>query len=139
MTVQERKRRAVILAVTYFGLLVLMIFGAGYGELSPREWVIGVVACTFALIVALRMIRRSQGPSKAEPNLDEATRKGISRRIRRNKVLVVSLAAVFPIGVIDGVSQRAWLPTLAGAGVSVFLMLVAARDIRRDRKSLSRQ
>jgi hypothetical protein len=41
------------------------------------------------------------------------------------------LAVCLPIGIVNGVAHRAWLPTLIGVGMNLLLMYAAMLEIRR--------
>ena len=70
-------------------------------------------------------------------------RRGRSRRrrivheMRKRQAWLIVLAILFPVGFADGVAHHAWLPTSAGAGVSLLIIWAIAVEIRRQRKRLS--
>ena len=74
--------------------------------------------------------------AQPEPELNEAQRKLVSRDIRKWKVWVGVLLVSLPIGIASGVEQCAWLPTLAGIGLSLSLMFAAIVEIRRLQRRL---
>lgn len=71
-----------------------------------------------------------------ETELSEAQRKLMLRNIRKWKVWVGVLLVSLPVGITSGVEQRAWLPTLAGIGLSLSLMFAAIVEIRRLQRRL---
>jgi hypothetical protein len=81
--------------------------------------------------------------SSAEPAiaLDDDTRRRILRGIWVRKVWIGVLALLLPLGIANGVAQRAWLPTLVGVGVNLLWMYGSALAIRRlrERINLSRE
>jgi hypothetical protein len=75
------------------------------------------------------------GPVPNVP-LDDAARKRILRRIRRLKIWIAVLMIIFPFGIANGAKQHAWLPTLAGAMISLLWMYVSFQQIEFLRKKL---
>jgi hypothetical protein len=122
--------------IVIFGPWALLFLGFVYGILSPREWAFGMIVW-FAALLLLAIVRkrttRETLSSSAEPAivLDDRARRRILQRIWMNKVWIGVLALCLPIGIVNGVTHRAWLPTLAGVGINLLLMYVAVREIRR--------
>ncbi|HXN99747.1 MAG TPA: hypothetical protein VN881_11785 [Candidatus Acidoferrales bacterium] len=127
--------------IAIFGPSALLLLGFVYGILSPREWAFGMLVW-FAALLLLAIVRKQMArktvSSSAEPVvvLDDSARRGILRGIWRNKVWIGVLAVCLPIGIVNGVAHRAWLPTLAGVGINLLLIYVAIREIRRRRTLL---
>jgi hypothetical protein len=127
--------------IAIFGPWALLFLGFVYGILSPREWAFGMLVW-FAALLLLAIVRKRTTwktlSSSAEPAvvLDAHARRRILRRIWMNKVWIGVLAVCLPIGIVNGVAHRAWLPTLAGVGMNLLLMYVAIWDIRRRRTLL---
>jgi len=127
--------------IAIVGTMALLFLGVVYGVLSPREWAFGMLAWFAAIlllaIVRKRMARKNLSPS-AQPAivLDDRARRRIHRRIWMNKVWIGVLAVCLPVGIVNGVSHRAWLPTLVGIVMNPLLMYVAIREIRRRRTLL---
>ena len=127
--------------IAIFGPSALLLLGFVYGILSPREWAFGMLVW-FAALLLLAIVRKQMArktlSSSAEPVvvLDDSARRRILRGIWRNKVWIGVLAVCLPIGIVNGVAHRAWLPTLAGVGINLLLIYVAIREIRRRRTLL---
>ena len=127
--------------IAIFGPSALLLLGFVYGILSPREWAFGMLVW-FAALLLLAIVRKQMArktlSSNAEPVvvLDDSARRRILRGIWRNKVWIGVLAVCLPIGIVNGVAHRAWLPTLAGVGINLLLIYVAIREIRRRRTLL---
>jgi hypothetical protein len=68
--------------------------------------------------------------------IDDRTRRRILRGIRMNKIWIGLLLVCLPIGIVKGVAERAWLPTLVGVVINQFLIYAAAQEIKRQRKQL---
>jgi len=121
---------------------VLLSLGAARGILSSREaiiatlvWSIGL--CASVVILGRRAAKKYGVPRGAlQPALDDATRRFLLRAIWRRKVWIGVLAVLLPIGIANGAAHRAWLPTLAGAGMSLLWIYVSIQAIKRLRKSL---
>lgn len=64
------------------------------------------------------------------PVVDDDTRDRILRDIRKWKVWI-GVFVLLPIGVANGAAHRAWLPTLPGVGISLLIVYVARREIKR--------
>ena len=116
--------------------VTLLFLGFVYGILSPGQWAFGMLVW-FAALLLLAIVRKRTARktllSSAEPAivLDDRARRRILRGIWMNKVWISVLAVCLPIGVVNGVAHRAWLPTLAGMGMNLLLMHVAIWEIRR--------
>ena len=124
-----------------FGTVALLLLGFVYGILSPREWAFGMLAWFAALLLLAFVRERMTGNnllSNAETAiaLDDRARRRILRRIWMNKVWIGVLAVCLPIGIVNGVAHRAWLPTLIGVGMNLLLMYAAMLEIRRRRTLL---
>jgi hypothetical protein len=63
--------------------------------------------------------------------IDDGARRRILRGIWICKFSIGVLLVVLPFGVANGVTHRAWLPTLVGAGMNLLLVYVLAQRIRR--------
>jgi uncharacterized membrane protein YfcA len=128
--------------IAIFGTMAMLFLGFLYGILSPREWAFGMLAC-FAGLLLLAIVRkqmtRNNLLSNAEPAiaLDDRARRRIHRRIWMNKVWIGVLAVCLPVGIGNGISHRAWVPTLVGVGMNLLLMYVAIWEIRRRRTLLN--
>lgn len=85
-----------------------------------------------------QFLARKNAASTYDPivPLDDRTRRRILRRIRTYKIWVGVLVVCLPIGIANGVAQRAWLPTIGGVGISLFLMFGTLQMIRRLKKRL---
>jgi len=133
-------RNVLILAVA-FGVPILVALGAVYGLLSPREWAFGMIAWV-AMLLLLASARKRTTKKKLMLGVeqgsavDDDVRKRMLRDIRKWRAWIGVLIVLLPIGIADGIAHRAWLPTLAGVGISLTLMYVAMREIRQRRKRL---
>lgn len=124
------------------GIPTLLCVGLAYDLLSLREWAIGLLAW-FAVLVSWMVVvklgaKKTTGAS-AEPEIvpNDHSRRGIARRIWVWKTWIGVLIVLLPIGVVDGIAQRAWLPTLVGAAISLLWIYVAAQGIKQSRKRLT--
>ncbi|MGD0403952.1 MAG: hypothetical protein ABSB66_12245 [Candidatus Acidiferrales bacterium] len=130
-----------VAVIAIFGPWALLFLGFVYGVLSPREWAFGMLIW-FAALLLLAIVRkrttRKTLSSSAEPAviLDDRARRRILRMIWMNKVWIGVLAVCLPIGIVNGVAHRAWLPTLAGVGMNLLLIYIAISEIRRRRTFL---
>jgi hypothetical protein len=129
------------LGIAIFGPVALLWLAAVYRILSPREVAVGMIAWFVALFVAaiLRKLATSKGgPSGGQSGftLDERTRKRVLRGIWIEKAWIILLAVSLPAGIAIGVANHAWLPTLGGVGINLFLMYAAIKGIRQRQKRL---
>jgi hypothetical protein len=156
MTVVRQKLRGVVAKknmflkagalVVIFGPVALLWIGANYGILSDREWAIGGLAWAATLPVLMAIVRKWVAKNNVASGsvfgitVDDS-RGRILRGIWLTKVWIGVLALLLPFGVANGVAHRAWLPTLGGTGISLSLMYLAIREIKRreERINLSRQ
>lgn len=136
------KRKNLLLASGFlFALvtgMVLLGLGAYRDLISPREWGFGllawpVVVVTSTVLLRRRVLQQSGGDSPAVQTI-ESVRRHQSRRIRKWKVWIITLVVLFPIGILNGMAHHAWLPTFGGAIVSLAIIYVGIREIRRLRK-----
>ncbi len=122
------------------GIPALLILGAISGILTNREWGIGMLVWLLLPVLAGGIwkvsAKKNASDARPEPELSEAQRKLMLRNIRKWKLWVGLLVVCLPIGIANGVEQRAWLPTLAGVGVSLSLMFAAIVEIRRLQRRL---
>jgi hypothetical protein len=122
--------------VVILGIPALLFFGFVYAILSPREWAIGLIAW-FASLLIWTMVSKLATKNTLAPSaetaiaLDDRARKRILRRIWIGRLWISLLIVSLPFGIANGVSHRAWLPTLVGVGIDVLLMYVAIREIRQ--------
>ena len=124
----------------------LFLIGFAYRLLSPREWAWGFIAWFAAVVLwtllRKRVYKKTLVESTAEPAiaLDDDARKLILQEIWVRKAWIAIFAVLLVIGIADGVTHRAWLPTLTGGAVSLSLMYALAQRIKqqRDRLDLSR-
>ena len=119
-----------------------LLIGFLYNVLSPREWAIGMFAWVAGLLLwasALKGAENLTVPSIDEPTtaVSEEARNRILRRILKSKVWICVLVILLPIGIVNGIVHRAWLPTFSGTGISVLFIYVAMRDIKKRRKQLN--
>lgn len=133
--------RNIVIFLVAIGVPVLLVLGAVYSLLSPREWAFGMIAWVAMLLLLASARKRAAKKmliSGVEQNsvVDDDARKRTLRDIRKRKVWIGVLIVLLPIGIAEGMVHRAWLPTLAGVGISLTLMYVAIREIRQRRKSL---
>ena|SRR5690348_14420076 len=75
-------------------------------------------------------------PKEPVVPLDDRTRRRILRRVKTYKIWFGVLVVCLPLGIANGVAQRAWLPTIGGVGISLFLMYGTLQMIRGLRKRL---
>jgi len=125
------------LAVFVFGFsgLLLLTLGGEHGILSPREQAVGmlilvVLLCGLMLFLGRRLarkVRAAQGESQTDRDA------AIRHRITARKVWIVILVLLLPVAIANGVARRALAPTVTGVAVSLFMIYVAAKDIRRLR------
>lgn len=134
--------QAVVLSFM-IGAMILLWLALSRGMLSPREWAIGMLVWIAALLISMALVRKERSnrdmPSTSTVGtvVDEVVRKRALRQIRMWKIWIALLAIAFPIGVANGVAQRAWVATLGGAGISILIMSVAIREIKRLNRSLN--
>jgi hypothetical protein len=134
---------ALLASVFGVGVLFLLNLALRRGILSPREEGIGMLAWAVSLCVlvmflgkrAAREYRLVHG--EYGTTIDDITRKRRLRSIQIMKVWIGILAVLLPIGIVNGIVHRAWLPTLSGVGMNLLFMYVARESIRRLRKSLN--
>ena len=133
--------RNILIFVAAVGFPFLLALGAVYGLLSSRAWAFGMIAWVGILLI-LATVRKRAAKRKLvlddeqRSAVDDAARKRMLRDIRKWKVWVGVLIALLPIGIVDCIAHRAWLPMLSGLGVSLALMYVAIRQIRQRRRRL---
>ncbi len=127
--------------IAIFGPWALLFLGFVYDILSPREWAFGMLAW-FAALLLLAIVRKQTARktllSSTEPAivLDDRARRRILRGIWMNKVWIGVLAVCLPIGIVNGLAHRAWLPTLVGVGMNLLLMYVSIWEMRPRRTLL---
>jgi hypothetical protein len=98
-------------------------------------WVATLLLWTGARKWAMKKsIASSEEPG---PAVDDDARDRILRDIRKRKVWIGVLMVLLPIGIANGVIHRAWLPTLAGVGISLLIVYVAIHEIKHQRKRLN--
>jgi hypothetical protein len=124
------------------GIPTLLFLGAVYGFLSAREWAIGMIAWVATLLFwagARKRTAKNHLASCAEPGpvVDDDSRDRILRDIRKRKVWIRVLVVLLPVGIAIGAAHRAWLPTLAGVGISLSIVYVALREIEHLREQLN--
>jgi hypothetical protein len=133
--------------VAIFGPVVLLWIGVSYGVLSDREWAIGGLVWAATLPASIIIVRKwlakhnIASSSELPVSLDDRARKRILRGMWISKAWIGILAVLLPVGIAIGMAHRAWLPTLAGVAMSLLLMYLSLREIRRRREqiNLSRQ
>jgi hypothetical protein len=132
------KRLAVGAAI--FGPVVLLWLAAVYTVLSPRQVAVGMITCFLALLVIGILVRlvgkRTSRNAQPGGTLDEQGRRRVLRGIWINKMWLILLAVSLPFGTGIGVANRAWLLTVGGVGINLFLMYAAVKQIRQQRKRL---
>jgi hypothetical protein len=124
--------------VGIFGSPALLFVGATYGILSPRGFGIGLLLW-FAIIVAVAIVRKLTIKASATGSqiaVDERTRRRILRGIRMNKIWIGLLLVCLPLGIVKGLAERAWLPTVFGVVINQLLIYAAAQQIKRQRRQL---
>ena len=124
------------------GVPALLCLGLADNRLSPRAWAIGLLAWFVALLswmIVVKLAAKKTPASSPESAivLDDYIRRRILRRIWIQKTWIGILAILLPIGIVDGITHRAWLPTSGGVGISLLWMCLAAQDIRQSRKRLT--
>jgi hypothetical protein len=128
--------------VVILGVPLFFFLGVVYGLLSPRTWAIGFLAW-FVALPAWAFIRKRAGrntpASTAEPaiTIDDQARRRILREIGVRKAWIGILALLLAIGVVSGVTHRAWLPTVTGGGMNLLLMYLLAQRIKQRRDRLN--
>jgi hypothetical protein len=130
--------------VIILGVPALLFSAVVYGNLSPREWAICLLAWSVILILWATLKQRagkkvlvsSAGPAST---FDDDTRKRISRGIWMRKVLIGVLALLLVVGITNGVAHHAYFPTLAGGGMNLLWMYVTAQQIKRLRDRIDNQ
>lgn len=132
--------RTVALTVL-FGPMVLLFLAAFYNALSLREWAIGMlvwIAVIFVFAIVRKLSTRKTLASTVAPivEIDESARRRTFRRIWLNKITIGLLVILIPWGIANGVTHRAWLPTLVGVAIDLLLIYIAAEEIRRWRRIL---
>lgn len=120
----------------------MLIFGAAvYDLLSPREVAGGMLAWFAGILIWAAVGQFLTYKSLASPKEpvvppDDRTRRRILRRVKTYKIWFGVLVVCLPLGIANGVAQRAWLPTIGGVGISLFLMYGTLQMIRGLRKRL---
>ncbi|MGH9440264.1 MAG: hypothetical protein ACRD22_20945 [Terriglobia bacterium] len=134
--------RNILILVAAFGVPILLVLGAVHGLLSPREWAFGMIAWVAMLLLmasAQKKASAKKGPTPGEEqsSVNDNARKRMLRDVRKWKLWIGILIVLLAVGIADGIAHRAWLPTLAGVGISLMLMYIAMREIRQRRKKLN--
>jgi hypothetical protein len=124
------------------GVPTLLFLAATYNLLSPREWAFGMIAWFATLLfwasIAKRAEKNAPTSSAEQTNaLDDNVRNRILRNIRIRKVWIVALVVLLPIGIANGATHHAWLPTLAGVGMSLMIIYVEVRAIKHQQERLT--
>ena len=137
----SRVLRYGLTAIALFGAPVLISLGVGYGFLSVYQASIAMLVwyALLALFVIFQKLTRRKGRLSnaiSETALEDQPRRHLQRQIRFHKVVVGFLLVCLPLVILRGVSERAWLPTLIGVGISLWLMYAEILQIRRKRKQL---
>ena len=130
-----------VVVLVVLGVPLLLFLGAGFNVLSPREVAGGVLAWFVGILIwaaVAQFLTRKSLASAKEPvvPLDDRTRRRIIRRIRTYKIWFGVLVVCLPLGIANGVAQRAWLQTIVAIGISLFLMYGTLQVIRGLRKRL---
>jgi len=130
-----------IASIVVLGAPALLCLGLACDIVSPREWASGLLAWFATIIVWIivrKLAKKPLAPSaEGAMELDEHSRRRILRELWLRKAWIGILAILLPVGIWNGVAHRAWIPTLSGVGISLSLMYVAAREIRRRREQIS--
>jgi hypothetical protein len=122
------------------GVPLALFVVAVYHAISPRVWAIAMIAW-FAAMLLWAIVRKVAAKNAAssiasELAIDERSRRHISREIWVRKIWIGVLVVLFPVGVVNGATHRAWLPTSAGAVISLLWIYVTARQIGQRRRRL---
>jgi divalent metal cation (Fe/Co/Zn/Cd) transporter len=141
MTNTFRSPRNILILTLVVGVPILLVVRAVHDLLSPRQWAFGMIAWV-AMLLLLASTRKWAAKKKREleeqrPLADDEAHKRMLVDIRKWKVWIGVLIVLLPIGTADGIAHRAWLPTLAGVGISLTLIYVAIREIKQRRKLLA--
>ena len=126
--------------VVVVGAPLLLLLGFISDLLSPREWAIGM--CAWGVTLLLWASARKRAERDIEPRyelptvIDDQSRKRILRDILKRKIWIAVLIVLIPVGIVNGITHRALLPTLAGVGISLLLVYVAGREITQRRRRL---
>lgn len=131
-----------VVLVAIFGPVTLLWLGAIYAALPPRDVAIGMLVWLAMLLLFAEYRKHASKKnltSGSEPiiALDDRAHKSISREIWTSKIWIGVLVAALLIGVVNGVSDRAWVPTLGGIAIGVLLIYGAIREIRQRRKRIN--
>ena len=124
-----------------FGLPALLFAAELYDVLSPREWAFGMLAW-FAILLLWWGVRKHATKNQAGKDqdidkrvpLNDKARKRTLHRLWIKKVCTSLLVASLLIGIPIGVANRAWLPMLAGAAMSLSIIYFSMKDIRRRQR-----
>lgn len=138
ITKQRIVRVSVVLSV-YFGSLAVALVCFDHGALRAGASI--MLAFLFGSPFLLkflipRALARFAPGSVPNVPLDDAARKLILYRIRSQKIWITILVILFPMGVADAASHRAWLPMLVGGGISLFLMYASLLQVRNLQRRL---
>jgi hypothetical protein len=133
--------RNILIFVAAVGFPFLLALGAVYGLLSSRAWAFGMIAWVAMLLILASARKRAAKKGlvlgyEQRSTVDDVARQRMLRDIRKWKVWIGVLIVLLPIGIADCIAHRAWLPMLAGVGISLTLMYVAICKIRHRRKWL---
>jgi hypothetical protein len=132
-------KKLLLLQVCLLGALFLAIMAFSRGLFSPRELGIAMVILFIAYFISLGLISKKIAKQSAESAiaLDDDTRRRILREIWMMKAWIGLLAVSLPIGIVNGVANRAWLPTSVGVAMNVLLTYALLQAIKRWRKRLN--
>jgi hypothetical protein len=126
------------LFVFLFGPALLLL--ASHNRIVPdRRFAIGLLTYFGAVMLfaaLVKLLERKRSPSDAEREVrpDHKTRRWLELWISVLKIWIGMLAISLPIGIANGVMQRALLPTSVGVAINLSMMYLAAKGIKRTQK-----
>jgi hypothetical protein len=126
------------LFVFLFGPALLLL--ASHNHFAPdRSFALGVLSyfgAVMVLMALVKLLERKRSPSDAQRTVsfDDKTRQWLELWILLLKVWIGILAISLPIGITNGIMQRALLPTSAGVAINLSMMYLAAQGIKRTHK-----
>ena len=126
------------LFVFLFGPALLLL--ANHNHFAPdRSFALGVLSyfgAVMLLTALVKLLERKRPPSDAERaiSLDDKTRRWLELWIMLLKLWIGILAILLPIGIVNGIVQRALLPTSVGVAINLSMMYLASKGIRRTHK-----
>jgi predicted secreted protein len=132
----------VILTLLFVAMPSLLIIGVEYVSLSRRIFAIWLCVWIAMLLILLGLSKKLQARREVAPIAENAalpdvgTRGRLIHLLRIRRMWLAILFVLFPFGIAYGISERAWVGTMAGAAVSITFSVLSYLDMRRIRRIL---